>query len=405
MAAQGPRPYRVPITRWMLDGKRCPSDTPGAQQIRTESKTYYADLFIDDSGKPQRISLKTNRFREAEVKIRQLLRGRALETRDARAAYLDHDDILILDHLAEWIDSLRTAGQTPDRVGTLDARVRRIIHAAGWRYLPDVTAEGCRAALADLAQELDLSPQTRNHYLSHAKQFLRWAGADKRVEGHALLAVKPLPTDGQRRRDRRCPTDEEMARLFAHLAAGLPTTRTGKRGPLPTSTLGPAHRMLAYRVMMATGFRLSELRSLQRPGIDLDAATITVRAGYSKRRRTDTQHIPAWLTKELRAWLDAGGALFEAIPEGKAGAKMLQRDLAGAKIPYRVDGPDGPLWFDFHSLRHYYVTQAAAIPGIDLKTLLEMTRHSTPELALKIYAKAKKEKVRAAVEQIPEPPG
>ena len=40
-------------------------------------------------------------------------------------------------------------------------------------------------------------------------------------------------------------------------------------------------------------------------------------------------------------------------------AVMLQIDLKVAGVPYTVPGPDGPLYGDFHSLRHTYITYLA----------------------------------------------
>ena len=34
---------------------------------------------------------------------------------------------------------------------------------------------------------------------------------------------------------------------------------------------------------------------------------------------------------------------------------MLRGDLAAAGIPYTVEGPDGPLFADFHALRHSFI--------------------------------------------------
>jgi hypothetical protein len=40
----------------------------------------------------------------------------------------------------------------------------------------------------------------------------------------------------------------------------------------------------------------------------------------------------------------------------RTGAEMLRRDLEAADIPYAVEGPDGPLFADFHARRHSYLT-------------------------------------------------
>src|SRR5262245_24956864 len=46
---------------------------------------------------------------------------------------------------------------------------------------------------------------------------------------------------------------------------------------------------------------------------------------------------------------------------------MLRGDLAEAGLPYVVEGPDGPLHADFHSLRHTYLTLAGKV--LDLRTV------------------------------------
>jgi len=68
--------------------------------------------------------------------------------------------------------------------------------------------------------------------------------------------------------------------------------------------LGP-DRAMAYRVALGTGFRAKELRSLTPASFDLDAdpPTVTVTAGYSKRRRQDVQPIRPDLAELLRPWL------------------------------------------------------------------------------------------------------
>ena len=60
------------------------------------------------------------------------------------------------------------------------------------------------------------------------------------------------------------------------------------------------------------------------------------------------------------------------------GAEMLRGDLEAAGIPYAVEGPDGPLYADFHALRHTYLTLGGRA-GIDLRTLQELAGHSTPD--------------------------
>ncbi len=68
---------------------------------------------------------------------------------------------------------------------------------------------------------------------------------------------------------------------------------------------------------------------------------------------------------------------------------------------YEVAGREGPLYWDFHSSRHWYVTQAAATEGISPGTLQELARHADPKLTLAVYSHARKDGVRRAAEQLP----
>jgi hypothetical protein len=79
---------------------------------------------------------------------------------------------------------------------------------------------------------------------------------------------------------------------------------------------------------------------------------------------------------------------------------MLRLDLEVAGIPYVIDGPDGPLYADFHSLRH---TTSAMLDrsGATLKTAIQIMRHSDPKLTAKRYGRAQLHDLAGAVEKMP----
>ncbi len=83
-------------------------------------------------------------------------------------------------------------------------------------------------------------------------------------------------------------------------------------------------------------------------------ATVTVEAGYSKRRHKDVQPIHPELAAALTAWLvgKASGEPVFAMPDKPA--RMLQRDLKSAGIAYRDDA--GRV-VDFHALRHTFISR------------------------------------------------
>jgi integrase len=385
------RPYHATFTYYELaDGTRVKKGTPGARRVARETETYYGTV----GGR--RVALNTR----SEKVAWKVWREKLQEHEDLKLGILhpvrDHALKPLGDHFLDWAESVRARGTEPGHVDLMVRRLKKLAAAAGWKRLGDVTADGCRVALAELAKDWTtkkggaargLSAQTRNHYLRHAKQFFLWAIENERWIKNPLAGLDPADVETDRRHDRRAPTDQEVGDLFRHLERDDAPARCGMTG---------RQRALGYRVAMATGFRAGELRSLTRASFDLGAGTVTVRASYSKRRREDVQHLPDWLAEELEKWFAGGGGCWERFPAHWPG-EVLRDDLAAAGVPYVVGG----LYFDFHALRHWYVTQVANQPGLSLKTLLSLTRHSTPHLAINVYAKARREDQAAAAALIP----
>src|SRR5436853_6763723 len=61
--------------------------------------------------------------------------------------------------------------------------------------------------------------------------------------------------------------------------------------------------------------------------------------------------------------------------------------------------PDGPLFADFHALRHTYLTLGGRA-GIDLRTLQELAGHSTPTLTAR-YSHRRLYDLAGAIEKLP----
>ena len=71
-------------------------------------------------------------------------------------------------------------------------------------------------------------------------------------------------------------------------------------------------------------------------------------------------------------------------------------------IRYVVKGLNGPLFFDFHSLRVWYCSAIANTAGISPKVMMELCRHSTPALTLKVYAKVNQQEAKRVVSELPD---
>ena len=130
---------------------------------------------------------------------------------------------------------------------------------------------------------------------------------------------------------------------------------------------------------------------------------MTLAARHNKNRKPRVQPIPLTVAGLLRAYLKDRPAS-QPVWGGTwasdhRGAEMLRGDLEVAGIPYVVEGPDGPLHADFHSLRHTYLTLLGR-GGVDLRTAQELADHSSPVLTAR-YSHPRLHDLAGAVEKLP----
>lgn len=406
-----PHPYRKIVTRWrMPDGKQVPARTEGAVKHTEKSSTYYADV----AGKC--LALKTTDIAIAWKRLRDLLREQHEIELGVRDRFSSHAKTPLLEHLTAWLLVLEAKGTAAGQRDTIERRLRKWFRAARWSKLAEISSEKAILSLAKLTRGGDntgtLSVQTRNHYITHLRGFCAWLVITGRLPRNPVLDLEKVNVESDRRRLRREPSREEIAELFRYL----------DNAPVIRGMTGP-QRALGYRVAMATGYRGGELRSLTVESFQLSAKTVTLPASEDKRRKSDAHPLPDWLAAELAKWFAQGGDTWQGFPEHFPGrvwkadlrrargawietaADKKERDLRKKNtfLAYKIETADGPTFLDFHSLRVFYCSELAEIPGMDVKTLMALTRHSTPHLALKVYAKKRQTNIRAATDQLRPP--
>jgi hypothetical protein len=162
---------------------------------------------------------------------------------------------------------------------------------------------------------------------------------------------------------------------------------------------------MLYSLAAGTGFRASALAGLTAESFALDnePPTVVLAARSAKNRKTQVQPLPPDLTQLLRDYLHdkaPGEPIWGGnwAQEGK-GAEMLRIDLEAAGIPYAVDGPNGPLFADFHALRHSYIS-ALGRAGVELRTAQILAGHSIPVLTAR-YSHRRLHDLAHAVEMLP----
>ncbi len=255
----------------------------------------------------------------------------------------------------------------------------------------DLKASRVQSFLADLRDQ-GTSIQTSTHYLRAIKQFTRWLRLEKRFIDDPLTQLEMLNVQVDRHHDRRALSEYEVTRLLAVTLAG-------------ESVLGfsPIDRHMLYVMAMSTGLRASELASLTIASLQLEVSppTVTVQAGYSKRRRMDVLPLPADILELAKHWLKTKPSTERLWPgdwaENRYAGKMLQVDLKAAGIP---DQDASGLFADFHALRHTYITNLAR-NGVPLATAQKLARHSTPVLTAQRYTPIDLHDEKLAVDQLP----
>src|SRR5262249_37659386 len=143
--------------------------------------------------------------------------------------------------------------------------------------------------------------------------------------------------------------------------------------------LSGADRHVLYLTACATGFRAEELACLWPESFDLGAEQpVVVLAAYeTKNGKGAVQLLPPDVLVVLRGYLDGRPADRPVWPGNwwKEAAEMIRGDLERAGIASVVEGPDGPLHADFHSLRHSYVALLDK-SGTTLKEAMQLARHT-----------------------------
>lgn len=354
--------------------------TRGGKRVTRESKKWYVEYV--DPGTGAKVRKPGYVDRQATERMLSELESHAAQV---HAGFLpaNHDraKVPLLDHLKTHIEYLESRNNTAAHIQLVEARCKAILSGCQWARWADISADKLSMFLAGLrksapARKAGLSVRTTNHYLTQFRGFVTWLSRQLDAVD-PLTLCRPLNAEADRRHVRRALGAEQFACLIG-------ATRRSRQRHFFLK--GP-DRAALYLAAAFTGFRASELASLTPASFALDAdpPTVTVQAGYSKRRRLDTQPIPDVLIRELKDWLVKRKAGQSCWPGGWAeqhhGAAMLRLDLEAAKIPYQDDA--GRV-FDFHALRGQFIT-ALARAGVPLVESQRLARHSNPTLTSNFY--------------------
>jgi integrase len=316
-----------------------------------------------------------------------LLRRRGVLPPDADPLVLSEQEP-IEHHRMDYLSYLEGKADTDKYVDQVGSYILSVCQACGFKTLGSINTAKLMSHAGDLRQA-GAGTVAINRRLAAMKGFAKWLFENERTRKHRLVGVKMINARTDRRHQRRVLSEEELTKVFA-ASEGSQQTVMCLSGP---------ERALYYRIATETGFRAAEIASLTPLDFDLsdlENASVTVTAAYSKHRKQDVQPIRRDLAERLGAFI-VGKPLMEPIfKKPDKPVKMLKVDLAAAGIPYK---DEAGRYCDFHALRHTFISRLARA-GVSPAIAKELARHSTITLTIDYYTHVQEER-RAALAKLP----
>lgn len=283
--------------------------------------------------------------------------------------------------VADLIDKYREShGRTPGKTkaATLDMLSRELgkvkLAALNALMLRDFIDRRVKAGAGGVTVAGDLS------FLSAVLKWARHArnldvNEKLAMDARASLRIRGLETRSRERT--REPTDNELARLYAHWAAN-----PRQRIDMP----------MLCRFALATGMRQNEICSLQVEDVDRERKTVIIRDRKDPQQKEGNDQVVPLLPE---AWAIVEPLLQDRTEGSIFAVRAASVSTAFTRACQAVKPPIEDL--HFHDLRHRATSQFFRM-GLDIPRVALLTGHKTWAM-LKRYTSIKPEDVHAAIEK------
>lgn len=388
-----------------------------ASVFKRKGRKGYRVKYRDEDGRWREIAGYSDRRESQRLgdKLEEDARKRRDGLIDADAEEVaQHARRSVEDHLKHFEASLSAAGKSEKHIRETCDLIRRVAKAIEATTSRQITADKVNG-YAKAKAEAGASARTIQKHIRAIKQFTAWLATTNKVARDPLVGkVKTPDPKADRRRERRALSGDEWAWIRSTLAAEDAPEREG---------VDPAERLLLYATAIQTGLRASELRTLSRGSLYLDAKPpyVVVKGAGTKNRKDAHQYVKPELAKALKAHVKrkAPRAPVFAMPEEWKVADMLRADVAAARAAWlkAARGPkdrekreqsdfltatdDDGKRLDFHCLR-YTCGAWLAMAGVHPKVVQEVMRHSTITLTMDTYGHLFPGQVAEAVGKLPD---
>lgn len=193
----------------------------------------------------------------------------------------------LADHVADYIAHCRGTGQDPQTVDKKERLLKNILAGVKAERIADLTADRVGPYLNDLTAR-KAAAATVNEYRKVGITFLSWCVERGRASSNPLTSLPMLDEAQDRRRVRRPLTDDELGRLL--------------------SVAEDRGRRAWYSLAVLAGLRRGDLCGIKWSDVDLERATLRIRATVGKSRREDVIPLHRDALAELVAIRPLGAA-------------------------------------------------------------------------------------------------
>jgi integrase len=240
----------------------------------------------------------------------------------------------LVEHLNDYESDLVTrgrAGRGGRGARLLKARIARLLDDCLWTLAGQVSAD---SFVKWRDRQKPVSARTKNHYLQGMISFLNWMERMGRIKSNPLKFVGKVDERGQRVRERRAFTVEELRKVV----------------------LGSGPRGIIYFTAAATGLRQEELKQLLWRDILLEAIYphIVVRVETTKTKTEKPVYLMPEIVEALNDHRPAHCSPSDLVfPNGIPRASRLKVDSERVGVAYR---DERKRYADFHALRYMCAT-------------------------------------------------
>ena len=400
------QPVRKPFAKFKQRGGRV-IEAPvsdGGTRCRVPSGKYYGR--IKTVYGQQDMPLCTDLDASKEM-LHQLQRKANREAAGLSDPFDESGKCSLSEHLAGFRQHLEAKVNSGRYIKEIIACTQKILDGCQFKRITDISASPVAGWLKDRRDAGEFGISTSNGYLTAFKGFCNWLVKDRRAADNPVSHLPNLNADLDVRRERRNLSAAEFSRLI----------EATRRNGTVCGLIG-LERVMLYLSAAYTGLRASELASLSEASFDFNSEplTVTVQAAYSKRRRKDVLPLHPDLAYRLQEWLSErrqseddknpilsiNGTRNTTLwpghwAEKRRAAEMLRNDQKAAGINYR---DDQDRVFDFHALRHQFISMLAA-DDVHPKMAQELARHSDINLTMKAYTHVGLYDLNKAVSSLP----